>query len=41
MDAYVMQKRLRAKNFGYNREFLREIIKEVRILRNKTGGILE
>jgi hypothetical protein len=43
MAAYIqeMQKRLRAKNFGYNREFLREIIKEVRILKNKTGGFLK
>jgi hypothetical protein len=33
MNAYIqeMQERLRAKKIGYTREFLREIIKEVRV----------
>jgi hypothetical protein len=33
MDAYVqiMQARLKAKNLGYKREFLRELVSEVKI----------
>ena len=43
MDAYVqeMQKRLRASKIGYKREFLREIIADVRVFKNKTGGTLK
>ena len=36
MDEYIreMQKRLQEKKIGYKKEFLREILKEVRVRRN-------
>jgi hypothetical protein len=36
-----MQKRLRASKIAYKREFLREIVAEVRVFKNKTGGTLK